>query len=130
MARPARRFSDAAQQYRQVMWLMVLLGLLGFGLAFLAARTGGDRALGGLGILLGLIGTAAGAWSGLRARRQAIADRELESRRGMIVLLAAQLGAKDDAALERLAAGSGMAADAARLILQGRAEKAGRRPPG
>jgi hypothetical protein len=63
-------------------------------------------------------------WFGIKAHRRALADRETESGRSMIVAIAAQLGRQDDGALERIKARGGPAGEAAGMILQGRAEKA------
>jgi len=62
-------------------------------------------------------------WLGLKGARRAREDREMQSRRDMIVLLAVQLGKQDDETLERVAGKGGSAGEAARLILQGRKEK-------
>jgi hypothetical protein len=70
------------------------------------------------------------AWFGLRTHKRAIADREKESGRAMIVAIAAQLGRQDDASLERIQAKGGPAGEAAALILQGRAEKLRRKQSG
>ena len=69
---------------------------------------------------------ATAVWMGWRGHRQALADRERVGRTTMIMAIAAQLGRQDDAALERLAAKGGPAAEAAALLLAGRAEKRAR----
>ena len=60
---------------------------------------------------------------GLRAHRRALTDQEMSSERTMIVLLAAELGNKDDETLESITRRGGPAADAASLILKGRRER-------
>ncbi|MGH7703701.1 MAG: hypothetical protein ACREMO_11440 [Gemmatimonadales bacterium] len=115
--------SDASREYRTIMWLVGLLGL-----AALLVAVGGVR-----GWVPRLVGLFAGfaffgcligvSLTGLKAHRQALADRDMEGRRAMIVMLAARLGQQDDTTLTRIAGGDGIAAEAAALILKGRKEK-------
>jgi O-antigen ligase len=80
-------------------------------------------ALGILGALvfLGAIGTA--AVLGLKVRRQTLADREMQSRRAMIVMMTATLGKETDESLEKIRNGGGLTGEAAGLILKGRHAK-------
>jgi hypothetical protein len=65
-------------------------------------------------------------WLGTKAHRRALADREMEGARAMIVVIAAQLGKQPDETLERIRVKGGPAGEAAGMILQGRREKAAR----
>lgn len=73
---------------------------------------------------LGFFAACAGAvWLGLRSHRQALADRDRESRLTLIVTMAAQLGKQDDETLRRIAGKSGPAGEAARMILTERRQR-------
>ena len=61
---------------------------------------------------------------GLRGHRQVLLDRERASGQFMILAIAGQLGKQDDATLQAIAGKGGPAGEAARLILEGRAQKA------
>jgi hypothetical protein len=115
--------SEAARFYRLAAWAAA-----GFAGLLLVLAVGGlrgwvPRELGVLSLLLFFAALLLSLWCGIVARRRALADRERQMSGAVIVAIAAQLGRQDDATLERIAAGSGPAAEAARLILQGRAEK-------
>lgn len=110
---PARR------PWRALMWLSVVLAAMGLvdwirtvqGAPAAAARTG-------LGLFLG--GLAMAAWFGIRGARQATESRALEARSTARLMLLAELGRHDDETLERIARSPGPAAEAARMLLQGR----------
>lgn len=122
--RPESPLSEAARELRTSTRLAALVsgGLL---LATFAAFKGWlPSALGPVFLPLFVASAITAAWIGLRTHKRALADREKESGRAMIVAIAAQLGRQDDAALERIRAKGGPAGEAAGLILQGRAEKA------
>ncbi len=121
MARAA--LSDGATEYRRLMWLLGVLGLLALGVALLAARGNLPRSAGTLGLPVGLGAVLLSGWFGWRARQQALHDQEIVARRSMIVLLAAQLGHQDDATLTRIATQGGPAGEAAALILKGRGKR-------
>ncbi len=112
--------SERARSLRLAMWAMAGLSLLLLAIAFAGAR-GWLPARAGLAALwLSGASFVLVLWLGLRARTQAIADRERESGQAMIVVLAAQLARQDEVTLQRIAGQGGPAAEAARLILSGR----------
>jgi len=76
---------------------------------------------------LALAAAILAVWLGTRAHRRALADRELESGRAIIVAIAAQLGKQPDETLERIRTKGGPAGEAAGMILQGRKEKEAKR---
>ncbi|HXE57341.1 MAG TPA: hypothetical protein VNK43_05025 [Gemmatimonadales bacterium] len=120
--RRASPLSDAARDYRAAMWaalfmvaaalVLVIGGLRGRWPAALAVPAALALAL-GLLLAIGL---------GIRGHRRAIADRELQTHRTLIVHLAALLGKQDEDTLGRIAARDGPEGEAARLILAGRRE--------
>lgn len=121
MARKA--LSDAANEYRQAMWVFGAIGLGALLVAFLAAKGAMPRMAGVVGIGIGAAMLTLCAWFGIRARQQALRDQEIAARRSMLVMLAAQLGHQDDDTLARITTKGGPAAEAARMILDGRREK-------
>lgn len=118
--RAAVAVSERTRALRLVTWGCLLLAGLALGLLVAGIRgwvpreTTGSATTMFLGLLL------AASWTGLRARRQAVADRERDSERAMIIVLAAQLGRQDDEALARMVKQGGPAGDAAAMILAGR----------
>lgn len=104
---------------RSVMWLLVILATAWMILAVRAAQVGetGDMATAfiGAGLLLAVAG-----WLGLQGARDRQRVRDAEARHAARMLLVAELGRHDDETLERIARKGGPAADAARMILQGR----------
>ena len=118
--------SQGARNYRALMWGMILLAMLPLVLFVAAVRNVVPRQarIAALPLVFACLATA--VWMGWRGHRQALADRERVGRTTMIMAIAAQLGRQDDAALERLAAKGGPAAEAAALLLAGRAEKRAR----
>ena len=118
--------SQAAQEYRRWMWLALLLGIAGFVVGVGAIRGRVAPSLGTLGFIAGLGALGLAAWFGLQVRARTLADREREASGTLTVMLAAQLRDHDEATLESMARRGGPAAEAARLILQGRKER--RRP--
>ena len=117
------RVSDLAQPYRLAMWSVFLLGVGGIGAAVGAARGRLPPAWGILGLGVFLACVVGAGWLGWKTHRQTVADREMESRRSMIVMLAVQLGRIDTPQLDGIAAKGGPAGEAASLILQGRKER-------
>ena len=115
--------SNAAQEYRRAMWTLAATAAMAFGLSYAGVRGAVPRVLGLTGLGLGIACACVAVVFGLRAHRQALADQEISARRSMIVLLAAQLGTKDDDALAGIARRGGPAAEAASLILQGRRQR-------
>jgi hypothetical protein len=117
------QLSDAAQGYRRAMRLTCGVAVLALAGAFLGLR-GRVPPLPGLFCgLVFLVAAALAALFGLQTQRQIRADVAKQERMQSILLVAAQLGRQDDAVLRRLAAQAGLTGDAARMILQGRAER-------
>lgn len=121
MTRPP--VSDEARGYRIGMWLLLGVAAVNLLVAFRGIRGGLPPATGAIAAVSFLFCIIVAGWLGLKGARRAREDREMQSRRDMIVLLAVQLGKQDDETLERVAGKGGSAGEAARLILQGRKEK-------
>ena len=127
--RPAAAASDAVRSLRLSTWGALLGAGLSLGLVVAAIRglvpreTLGSALLVFAGLLL------AALFLGLKARRLAVAEREAQSHRAMIITIAAQLGPQDDATLARIAARGGPAAEAAAMILAGRVKAPAATPP-
>ena len=114
--------SDAAREYRSAMWMLAGVAIIAYAVGYAGVRGAVPRLAGLVGLSLGVATTVVAFFFGLRAHRRALADQELSSQRTMIVLLAAELGNKDDEALESISHRGGPAAEAAALILKGRRE--------
>ena len=123
-----KELSDASNEYRQAMWVLGTIGLGALVVAFLAAKGVVPRMAGAFGVGIGAALVTLSAWFGFRARQQALQDQEIAARRSMLVMMAAQLGHQDDDTLARIAQKGGPAGGAARMILDGRRQKAGRDP--
>ena len=115
--------SDAAREYRSVMWLLAGVAVVAFAVGYAGVRGAVPKLVGLLGLSVGVATTVVAFFFGLRAHRRALTDQELASQRTMIVLLTAELGGKDDEALESITRRGGPAGDAAALILKGRRER-------
>lgn len=117
------KLTDNARRYRRRMWFITIAGLPALLLAIRGVQGRAPVVLGILGALvfLGAIGTA--AVLGLKAHRQTLADREMLSRRTMIVMMTATLGKETDESLEKIRDGGGLTGEAAGLILKGRQAK-------
>jgi len=115
--------SDAAREYRSAMWLLAAIAIVAYAVSYAGVNGAVPRLVGLVGLSIGLATTGVAFLFGLRAHRRALADQATSSERTMIVLLAAQLGNKDDETLETITRRGGPAADAAALILQGRRER-------
>ena len=115
--------SDAAREYRSAMWLLAAIAIVAYAVSYAGVNDAVPRLVGLVGLSIGLATTGVAFLFGLRAHRRALADQETSSERTMIVLLAAQLGNKDDETLETITRRGGPAADAAALILKGRRER-------
>jgi hypothetical protein len=124
-----RALSDGAREYRAAMWLLAAVAVVAYAVGVAGVRGAVPRMVGVIALSLGVATTATAFFFGLRAHSRALADQEIAGRRSMIVLLAAQLGEKDDAALTAITARGGPAAEAAQLILDGRRERQGRPRP-
>jgi hypothetical protein len=114
--------SDAAREYRSAMWLLAGVAIVAYAVGYAGVKGAVPRLAGLIGLSLGVATTVVAFFFGLRAHRRALTDQEMSSQRTMIVLLAAELGSKDDATLESIKRRGGPAGDAAALILEGRRE--------
>ncbi|HKV75989.1 MAG TPA: hypothetical protein VJN95_15830 [Gemmatimonadales bacterium] len=109
--------------YRLGMWLLFIVGLVNLAVAVRGLLHGANNLGGVFALAVFFVCIGGGAWLGFlggRALRQA---RDQESRTDAILLLVSELGRQDDDTLNRIARQGGPAAEAARLVLQGRAEK-------
>ncbi|MDX2121323.1 MAG: hypothetical protein SF070_09755 [Gemmatimonadota bacterium] len=121
--RPGRApVSEEARRLRSVTWVVLLLALVVLSLIIAAIKGVLPRETLGSLFLIFLALMAGVTLLGLKARRQAVADRERESRSAMIILLAAQLGRQPDDTLARIASKGGPAGEAAAMVLAGRRE--------
>lgn len=121
--RPGRApVSEGARSLRTLTWVVVSLALLVLGLIVMAIRGSLPRETLGSLLLMFLALMAGATLLGLKSRRQAVADRDRESRSAMIILIAAQLGRQDDDTLARIVAKGGPAGEAAAMVLAGRRE--------
>ena len=102
--------------------MMVALGLAVAGFRNLLPPVFGVLGIGLFVACLGLL-----ALVGLSTRREMLAQRDEVARGQMIVMLAARLRDEEGPKLEEMARKGGPAAEAAQMILQGRAER--RRAP-
>jgi hypothetical protein len=100
------------------MWLLV--GLSGFWLVQALRAGQADPAGLARGLVMAGISLLLAGWLGVRAARHRAREHAAAGRTAARMLLLAQLGQQDDAALERIAASRGPAADAAVMILRGR----------
>jgi hypothetical protein len=119
----AAQLSQAAREYRTLMWGFVTLAMLGLAAGAAGVRGLVPRATGLLGAIAFVACMTLAGWFGLRVRRQALTDRERAARYQMIVMLAAQLSKQSDEKLHEISGKGGPAGEAAALVLEGRAEK-------
>jgi hypothetical protein len=115
--------SDAAREYRRAMWMLAGVAVIAYAVGAAGVRGNVPRLAGLLGLSVGVATTVVAFFFGLRAHSRALTDRDIASRRSMIVLLAAELGSKDDETLASIVKRGGPAAEAATLILKGRRER-------
>ena len=115
--------SDAAREYRSAMWALAGIAVVAYAIGIAGVRGTVPRLAGLLGLSLGVATTVVAFFFGLRAHNRALTDQEISSRRSMIVLLAAELGSKDDETLASIVRRGGPAAEAATLILKGRRDR-------
>ena len=120
---------EEARQYRTLTRGLLVLTLV-LGIAAIAALRGALTRELAIPALYFVLATAlAAAWCGWKGHRIALEQRERASRSGMIVLLAAQLARQDDVALETMVKRGGPAAEAAAMVLAGRAPRTGKATP-
>lgn len=123
-----RKLSEGTQRYRQLMWVFAAVALFCIWSLVQASRHGRSGPIGLYWI--GLIGSLAALTSSfLRAHRAALAEREREGRTAMLMMVAAELGHRDDETLEKVARSKGLPAEAARMILANRLAKRAPPPP-
>ncbi len=119
--RPGRApVSEGARSLRTMSWVVLALGLVVLALIVTAIKGILPRETLGSLLMIFLALMAGATFLGLKSQRQAVADRERESRGAMIILIAAQLGRQDDDSLTRIAAKGGPAAEAAAMVLAAR----------
>lgn len=132
MAWPAETGGDIgeeARQYRTLTRGLLVLTLV-LGIAAIAALRGAlPRELAIPALYFVLATALAAAWCGWKGHRIALEQRERASRSSMIVLLSAQLARQDDVVLETMVKRGGPAAEAAAMVLAGRAPRTGRTTP-
>ncbi len=122
----ATPLSESARQYRAAMWFMIVIATASM-IGIAAALKGKvPRDLGRVAGLSLVAATTFAIHLSLVGHRRALADRDAQTRNDLVLMLIAQLGRQDDAALERIAAKGGPAGEAATLILKGRSEKRAR----
>jgi hypothetical protein len=113
---------------RGLIWLVAIAGALALAVAFAGVKGWVTRPLGMVSAGLFVVCLLLVAVIGWQRHRHTLVDREIAARGQMIVMIAARLKTQDDDELEAMAARGGPAGEAARLVLEGRAERA-RRPP-
>ena len=120
---------EEARQYRTLTRGLLVLTLV-LGIAAIAALRGAlPRELAIPALYFVLATALAAAWCGWKGHRIALEQRERASRSSMIVLLSAQLARQDDVVLETMVKRGGPAAEAAAMVLAGRAPRTGRTTP-
>ena len=115
--------SDAATEYRSVMWAAMAVALISLVAIIVALKRKVPVEVGFLAALALVLSVGFAVYLGIKGHRQALRDREAQTRSEFILLMVTQLGRQDDAALQRIAKKGGPAGEAAELILQGRREK-------
>jgi hypothetical protein len=119
------KLTDNARPYRRGMWFITIVaGLPAMLLAIRGAQGRVPVTLGLLGALVFVGAIVTAAVLGLKAHRQTLADREIVSRRTMIVMMTATLGKESDESLEKIHDGGGLTGEAAGMILKSRQAKA------
>lgn len=126
--RTQRPLSATAVAWRMAMWLSTSVVAVGFVVAILAARGTLSRNAGLLGACAALAGAILVLLCGMQGRKQALDDRLHATESTLLVALAAGLKDQDEATLRRMAQQHDDAGKAARLVLQGRAERTARSP--
>ncbi len=112
--------TDNARRYRRLMWLVAVAGLPALLLAIRGVQGRAPIGLGLAGAVVFFIAIGAAAVLGLKMHRQTLADREMHTRRAMIVMMTASLGEQPDEKLERIEAQGGVSGEAAGMILRSR----------
>jgi len=106
-----------------MMWLILAASSLPLAVVVAGLRGQAPREMALAAIPLLFTSLSFAGWMGWRAHRQALADRERAGSQALMLVIAAQLKDQDESLLQRLAASSGSAGEAARWILQARREK-------
>jgi len=120
--------SNAATQYRALLWLFTGMGLFCFWPAFQGIRGLIPPLLGMMSGGAGVLCLFTGAWFGVRGARIRIAERQKKADAVALITIAAVLRDRDETELRSMVAKGGPAAEAARLVLERR--KQGLRPSG
>ncbi|HET9292923.1 MAG TPA: hypothetical protein VFO06_01425 [Gemmatimonadales bacterium] len=115
---------------RALIWLVASAGAIALAVAFAGVRGWVPQSLGLVSAGLFVVCLLLVAVIGWQRHRNTLADRDAAARAQMIVMIAARLNTQDNEALEAMAARGGPAGEAAKLVLDGRAERAGRPPRG
>lgn len=117
---PTTAPSAETRSLRVATWVVLLLGLLTLGLVVAGIRGWLPRATvpSSLAMFGGFL--LAAIWLGLKAHRLSILERERESHRAMVIVIAAQLSRQDDETLASIAGRGGPAAEGARMVLAAR----------
>lgn len=125
---PRAELSADARGLRGATRAVLVLGLFALGLVVMGIRGTLPRESIPASLMIFAGTLLAALWLGIRTHRQAVADRERESQRAMVIVMAAQLGRQDDDTLARIARSGGSAGEAAAMILRGRQHPAPPRP--
>ena len=120
--------SNAATQYRTLLWLFTGMGLFCFWPAFQGIRGLVPPLLGMLSGGVGVLCLFTGAWFGVRGAKIRIAERQKKADAVALRTIAAILKDRNETELQAMVAEGGPAAEAARLVLERR--KQGLRPSG
>src|SRR5262249_27880607 len=124
--RPEPSMSEAAREFKSVTRIALMIAGLALMLVFAGAKGWVPPSFGRAAWPLFLASAITAIWMGTKAHNRALADREMQSSRAMIVAIAAQLGKQDDGKLIEIQRRGGPAGEAAGMILQGRKDKAAR----
>lgn len=115
--------SPAARGWRLASWIATSLAATGLVVAVQGARGAVPATSGVLGAIGAVLGFSLMLLFGIQGRKQALEKRAQHSSSTLLIALAATLRDQDDATLQQLAQKPDDAGQAARLILQGRAER-------
>lgn len=115
--------SPVARRWRWASWFAASVAASGSVMAVQGARGAVPAASGMLGAVAAVSGFGLILLCGIQARKHALDERAHQSSSTLLIALATKLRDQDDATLQRLAQVQDDAGQAARLILQGRAER-------